>query len=745
MKRNVFIGFAVANLLLCLWVFREALWGQALLAPLDILPAVASKYHFMDPASSGIPGNHYIVDQVTADLPIHYTIYNAWRNGEVPWWNPYTWAGRPLLADAHYNGADPIRTLADLTFPSFEWAYNWTKILHFIAGGLGMLLLLRHWRFSSATCVLLALTYEFAGCQVLYFAHPWIQASLNYYPLLWLVWDSGMQKTSWWRVVAASFLVAGIFYAGNLQSHSYLILFAAAFGLGYAGWSWSQWKRILPIMTVSGALGAALALPVLLGELELFSRSLRTVHSEGGSPLRILNGLASVSAVYPWAMGTFRTLDLSKMIGGDQLGFHLFVGSAGFMLAVMGSGWPAPRVELEPAKRTALGLVCIYLIIISTPLQNVLYARSAGLALPGLILLAGLGVESLGSRPEVSKRWGWFVVVMVVVVGVATNAASLLIYPRFLPKVRQMVFNQNQKTTTGFEAAHALRDFQIRNLANEVSFKNPETLVACAGLLAVAGICLYPSVRRHRLALPALLALNLAPVMMFDQQFIPVDSVVLWQRMMADNTEQRRVAAVLADGHERLLEISPASFDRLYPLMLGHFFEVHTVHGYSSLWLRSFDSLPKEDFQKWLPQAADYIYQSDTRGLASGELKKNPNSGSARFQWVAPANRGFRIEKETLNTIRLLIESGPEADLLWTDTYYPGWTAGVKSGKVALQASEPIFSKISVPSGQQTLVLHYEPTFLRLGITLAGAALALLGIISAVLWFRGPKSTGTWH
>jgi hypothetical protein len=745
MKRNVFIGFAAANLLLCLWVFRDALWGKALLAPLDILPAVCSKYTHMDPVSSGIPANHYIVDQVTADLPIQYTIYNAWRNGEVPWWNPYSWAGRPLLADAHLNGADPIRTLADLTFPSFESAYNWTKMLHFIAGGLGMLLLLRHWRFSSATCILLALTYEFAGCQVLYFAHPWIHASFNYYPLLWLVWDSGMQRTSWWRVVAASFLVAGIFYAGNLQSHVYLILFAAAFGLGYAGLSWSQWKRILPIMTVSGVLGAALAMPVLLGELELYSLSLRTVHSDGGSHLRIINGLASVSAVYPWALGTFRTLDLSKMIGGDQLGFHLFIGSAGFMLAVMGSWWRAPRVELEPAKRTAFGLVCIYLIIISTSLQNVLYARSAGLALLGLILLAGLGAESLGSRPEVSKRWGWFVVAMVVVVGVATNAASLLIYPRFLPKVRQMVFDQNQKTTTGFEAPHALRDFQIRNLANEVSFKNPETVVACVGLLAIAGICLCRSVRRHRLVLPALLALNLAPVMMFDQRFIPVDSVVLWQRMMADNTEQRRVAAVLAEGHERLLEISPGNFERLYPLMLGHLFQVRTVHGYSSLWLRSFDSLPREDFKQWLPQAADYIYQSGTRGLTSGELMKNPTPGSARFQWLAPANRGFRIENETLNTIRLSIESGPESDLLWTDTYYPGWTASLKSGKVTLQATEPFFSKIRVPSGPQTLVLHYEPTYLRPGITLACVALALMGILPALLWFRAAISAKTYH
>ena len=64
-RRTLWLGFVAGNLLLCLWVFRDALWGRSMLAPLDILPAVYSKYHFMDPASSGVPANRFIVDQVT--------------------------------------------------------------------------------------------------------------------------------------------------------------------------------------------------------------------------------------------------------------------------------------------------------------------------------------------------------------------------------------------------------------------------------------------------------------------------------------------------------------------------------------------------------------------------------------------------------------------------------------------------------------------------------------------------------
>ena len=736
--RRLLAGFLAGNLLLCLWVFRDGLWGRALLAPLDILPAVCSKYHFMDPASSGIPANQYIVDQVTYDLPIQHVVYAAYRRGEIPWWDPYSFSGRPLLADAHINGTDPIRLLCYLTLPSFELAYNWTRVLQFFMGGLGMLFLLRHWRFRGWTCALLALTYEFAGCQVYWFGDPWVQASFNYYPLLWLAWEAGFRKLSWWWLAAASLLVAGVFYSGNLQSHSYLVLFAAAFALGYAGTSWPRWKSVLPPIAVSGLLGAALAMPVLLGEVELFFQTPRPIGA-AWRPINVLNGLASLSAIYPWMLGTFRSLDLCKLVGENLDGFQLFIGPAGFLLAALAAGWRPLRDELQPSKRTALWLVGIYLVIISTRLSGFLYSRSAGLGVLGLIVLAALGVESLAARLTVSRALGWSVVTGVVLVGLATNVASLAIYPRFLPKVRQLVAAKNAKSV-GFERAYALREFQINHLGAEVSFRNPETVAGGLSLLGVAAACLWPAVRRHRAAMPVLLSINLVPLLMFGHRFIPVQSAALWHRLMESDSEQKRVAAVLNPGSLRLLEPNCPPFERLYPNALEHLFRVRTVHGYAALWPRSYEALPSDEQIKYLPQAADYLYETPAPGLPLGTLKKNPTPGLARFQWVAPANRGLTIEKETLNELRLSIQAGPEADLLWTDTYYPGWTAQAGPDRLAIQRTQPYFSKIRIPSGSLTLVLRYQPATLRFGLTLAGAALMVMAIVSGVVWLRHGKT-----
>src|SRR5438874_261958 len=98
MRQRVSLFFLAAELLASWFMFRGALWGKQLLAPLDIAPAFFSKYRYIDPTSGGIPANHYIIDQLTYDLPIQATVYHAYRHGEVPWWDPYDYAGRPLLA-----------------------------------------------------------------------------------------------------------------------------------------------------------------------------------------------------------------------------------------------------------------------------------------------------------------------------------------------------------------------------------------------------------------------------------------------------------------------------------------------------------------------------------------------------------------------------------------------------------------------------------------------------------------------
>ena len=101
MQLRPVVCFILVNALLSLAAFRDALWGKALLAPLDLPSAAYSKYRFLNPDTTGIAANYGLNDQLLFDLPVQYTIHDGYRRGEIPWWDPYSYAGRPLLADPH--------------------------------------------------------------------------------------------------------------------------------------------------------------------------------------------------------------------------------------------------------------------------------------------------------------------------------------------------------------------------------------------------------------------------------------------------------------------------------------------------------------------------------------------------------------------------------------------------------------------------------------------------------------------
>src|SRR5437899_1679790 len=276
-RRNLLL-FLLLNCAACVVFFNDALIGRSVLAPLDIAPTMFSNYRFTAPGLGDRPVNHYPYDQLTYDLPLQHTVFQAYSRWEIPWWDPFTYGGRPFLADPPLNGTDPVRVLLYHLLP-FELAYNWTSVLHFFLNGLAMFVLLRRFGFANWICCSLGLTFEFASFNAFVLPHPWLPGSYLYYPFLWALWDAEFAERSRWRVPLAGLLVAGIFYAGNLQSHAYLPIFCLVLLLGYGGLSFAKWRQVLPIVSVSACLGGLLASPMLLSEIELFLLSPRPIGS----------------------------------------------------------------------------------------------------------------------------------------------------------------------------------------------------------------------------------------------------------------------------------------------------------------------------------------------------------------------------------------------------------------------------------------------------------------------------------
>jgi hypothetical protein len=746
--------FGLISLLICLALFWPAAVGRKLFAPLDIPANFFPKYKYLDPAASGVPRNHYVIDLMMGDLSRNWLVYQAWRQGEMPWWDPYTEGGKPLAAEANaINVSDPWKILLFRCLP-FELAYNWARIIPFLISGIGAFWLLRHCGFGFLAAGWGALLYQFAGANAIMFSGPTAQAACSYLPFLWLLWDRGLVERRLFWFALSALITALIFLSGNLQSHTYVFLFALAFALGY-GWGRRDcWRLLIQGLGGSLALGLCLAAPFLLSQVELFLLSTRkaaTLEARFG----FLTGLLSASSLFPWALGTFRTLDLSKIAGQYAIGFWPYIGSAALIIACLGAALRCPAGSaIQVRKRTALLLIIGYLVICSTPLLRLFYTRTAWLAALGLVVLFALGWERLMSPELRARRWGWLALTLAVMVGVGVQVGGSLLYPRLQPKIEAFVMKKQGQLATLDEAA-ALRRFQVANFPNEVTLRNREVLLALLSLLALSGFLLAPPAARRGWWRCGILVLSTAPLLMFLHRYIPQHPVSLWARIRAGGPEQQRVVAALAPGGLRLCELAPGPHDYVFPGALAQLFKVHALHGHSSL-------IPPSAAQavhagaRPEPALYDALYESAHRGDERGEFRLRSAGPPARYHWAAPPERRVQIAAETLNTITLEIGPGPAGELIRTDTYYPGWHVAAGTPGVDLIPEPPFSARIRVPAEARRITLKYEPRFWRPGIGIATAAAILLFSSLAVLWRRfptaptakpvtAPEGAGTWQ
>jgi hypothetical protein len=716
-------GFLLINGVILAVLFWPAMTGQKMLAPLDIAPNFFSKFRYVDPEATGVPANHYIVDLILGDVSRNLLVHEAWQRREMPWWDPHIEGGKPLAAEANaVNISDPFKVILFHLLP-FEIAYNWIRIVPFFVSGLLAFGLLRHFGFSFVPALWGGSLYEFAGCNAMMFAGPTVQASFVYYPLLWLLWDRGIRehKISWF--LGSGLVTALIFLSGNLQSHTYPFLFALAFLVGYGWRHRERWRLLLFGSGASLAMGLCLAAPFLFSQVELFFLSTREVQPEF-IPRHMLSGVASLAAFFPWLLGTFRTLDLSKFFGQTGLGFWPYIGSAALIIAVLGGGLRLGDGSREAdLKRTALALVTTYLVVCSTPLLAVLYTRTAWLAVLGIVVMLAFGYRRLAEVTTPLRRWGWTVILMTAVIAAAMNMGGLVFYPRVQPKVEAR-FLEQQRSNPSLDEATALRRFQVANLANEVTFRNREVLLAAAGMLAL-GIWLLRPVK-PKLCINAILVLSTLPLLWFTHRFIPMQPMALWNRIRAGGPEQLRVAETMKPSGQRLLETAPGRNELVFPGAMGQLFGMHVLHGHSSLILKNAGLLgPTTD--KRGPPFFDYEYRSERRGMERGEFLKTTESPTARFHWNSPNERKIAIESETLTTLTLAISPGTDGELIRTDTYYPGWRIETPAD-ASMQFEPPCFTRIHVPGATTRVKLKYEPRWLQPGIYVAASSLLLLGV-----------------
>lgn len=711
LRRDLLL-FLLLSCLCIVAMFRGAIWGGAILVPLDIPATIYSKFKWIDPDAGTVPKNHYLIDMFDYDVPRVYQAHQALQNGEFPWWDPYSHGGRPLLTEAHTATTDPIR-LAMYRFLPFVTAYNWTRIIQSLFTGLGMFFLLRTLKFSSFTTILGALTFQFCGLQAVHFYPENVPNSLAYYPILWAIIHRFLKARPWLAVGLGGLCCAAIILAGNQQSQAYVVLILGCLILGYGSFSRADFGKTVLVGGGIFVLGCLLASPVLIPQVELFLLSNREL-----KPTRDLKicftGILSLASCFPWVTGTFRSIDLGKLINQQGAVFSVFAGTP-VMLMAFAALWKFRETKIlsQGYSRAAALLVAVYFILIcSTPALALLYTRSAGVGILGLIVLAGVGFDQLiRNNPQALQRGIRVFAVAITAVLLLVHLFAFVVYPKIKPRVLEYAL-KTDGASVSMPSSPDLRTFQVNNLPNEITFKNPEVVIAFAGVLLLLAFT-RPGFRERRWMLPAIFACNIIPLLLFFSRFTPNSPIEHWERLLKGGPEQQRILAELQPSL-RLKETTTGKLDYVFPGVTACYYNLHTLSGYSSF------NLAKPG-QTDGPRQGNLHAISDRISTAHGE--KNPKM--VRFIWSEKLDRTVQIVRETNNTITLNVARGTPGELVRTDTYYPGWQVAQGEGVSQSRSAAGYFS-MEVPEAETEIVLEYKPSYSTLCRIASLCALALV-------------------
>jgi hypothetical protein len=390
------------------------------------------------------------------NLPMEMTVHEAYSRGKLPVWSAEISGGRPLAPNPNAGAMYPVRPL--LSAVQFPLAMRLFPILHWIAAGIGMILLLRSLGASAAGAWIGAVTYVFSGVGVAEVFFPNLHPGMALLP--WVVWTVARRTASVsGKVVPLSVLYGLLFLAGDVFTIGMAIL-ASCLWILFERERRDRWRE-LGLLAASLALAALIAAPQILSTLLWVPDTNRAVV---GMQLReslffSIHPLRLLELVVPFPFGSSWSLDDTGIWGWPVYRYKamgmftsLYAGAFAFIALV------ATRKTRSPGFRFGRALFLVALVISVPPslvprdwekLPSPLPLRNpekfSVILVFALAVVAGLAFEGLRSRAA-RHRW-----VLAVAAALTALAAAAALFPAPVGAAAASVIGDERYATTASE------------------------------------------------------------------------------------------------------------------------------------------------------------------------------------------------------------------------------------------------------------------------------------------------------
>lgn len=265
----------LALLALPLLLFWPVTLGGRTLIPFDNLYTFQPWQAFVEQMGVTVPQNELLSDLLLENYAWKTFIVQALREGQIPLWNPYLFAGVPFLAAGQHSALYPF-SLLFYTLPIAK-AYGYFTVLHLFLAGLFMHIYVRIIGVGRLGSFIAGVTYAFSLFMIVSVDFPMVIAAATWLPLILAATELAVRsqegeapKRSPIPYVLGGAIILGIqFLAGHAEMSYYVLMVSAFYAACRLGILWLRGRQTRRVLTLGLYLAGMVTLGAGLGAVQL--------------------------------------------------------------------------------------------------------------------------------------------------------------------------------------------------------------------------------------------------------------------------------------------------------------------------------------------------------------------------------------------------------------------------------------------------------------------------------------------
>lgn len=774
----VFLFFVLLDLIF----FLQVLQGK-LPAPLDAM--IGAYYPWLDYKwgySVGVPVKNSVLSDVFGQYyPWQELVHSLLRKGIIPLWNPYSFAGTPLIANWQSAAFYPLNLFFLLVDHSTRWTM--TIMLQPLLSLLFMYLFLRRIHLSTLSSIFGSITFSFSGFMMIFLEYNSFAQTAIWLPLILYLVESYIITKKVRYLIFIPFSIYNLLTAGNFQvslyslsiTCLYILLRILSLKLSKTPTSYKP----LILLMIFMALGIGLSGIQLLPTLELFQNSIRTTdqnileYNFGLLPLKNL-----ITFIAPDFFGNPVTGNFWGKLYHEQSGYFSIIALPLIIAAL---------VKKRDFITIFFGFIFIFSLIL---VFDSIIARTI------YLLKVPLISTSYASRML-------FVIDFSAAVLAAKGFDLIKTNPKIIQTIAIYVLAGIMGIVGGIIASLMMSESEILKSTYQVSIKN---LILPTALLIFLLSLIWT--KKLKIIYPLIFALLIFDLFRFglkynsftSKDFIyPTTPIISFlQQNVGFNRIDKEHDAILPSNTWIMYRLmSPSGYDPLYSKQYGKFYNVYTKRDNLEV-ISRYANLDKYDNEfldllgvKYLLAAkrnkdssitpdGDRFYNISDPKLKpvfedksmvvlentdvmprvslfdQFDIESNYSNTFKRLQAGYPFKEKVILDQQpqylnlkkspndkaeivtySPNEVEIKTNTKQNTILVLTDSYYPGWKAEVNKKPVHMYTADGIFRAIELTKGENQVRFYYQPESFKKGVIIS--LLSLIGIASFSMYFYMKK------